>query len=120
MSAAGADRHARGPGADRPGNRDGRPQAPAQLDAGPPVHLRDDLGRRVQLPRLPVARTVQVDDVEPGRPLADEPRRYGDRIGLVRGLAVEVPLAQAHHPPTANVDGGQQLEHCERPGLPHR
>ena len=111
---------ARGPGADRPRDRDGRPQAPAELDARPPVHLGDDLGRRVQLPRLAVPRPVEVHDVEPGRPLADEPRGDGDRIGLVGDLAVEVALAQAHHPPAADVDGGQQLEHRERPEVPHR
>ena len=94
----------------------GRPQAPAELDARPPVHLGDDLGRRVQLPRLPVPGPVEVDDVEPGRPLADEPRGDRDRIGLVGDLAVEVALAQAHHPPAEDVDGRQQLEHRERPG----
>ena len=73
-----------------------------------------------QLLRLAVPGPVEVHDVEPRRPLADEPRGDGDRIGLVGDLAVEVALAQAHHPPAEDVDGGQQLEHRERPEVPHR
>ena len=64
---AGPDRDPRGPGADRPRDRDRRPQAPAELDARPPVHLGDDLGRGVQLLRLAVPGPVEVDDVEPRR-----------------------------------------------------
>ena len=89
----------------------GGPQPAAELDAGPPVGLGDDLRRRVASCRgSPLDRPVEVDDMEPGRTLGDEPRRDGDRIGLVGGLALEVALAQPDHPSLADVDRRQQLE----------
>ena len=63
-------------------------QSPAELDRGARPWTSATRRRRgVQLARLPVPRPVEVDDVEPGRPLGHEPRGDRDRVAAVGGLA---------------------------------
>ncbi len=106
----GAHGHPGGPGAQRPGDGLRRTQSPAELDADPAERLGDDGGGEIELSRLPCPRPVEVHDVDPRRPGIGELARDLARVCAVGGLAAEVTLAQADHPPAAEVDRRQQLE----------
>ena len=60
--------------------------------------------------RRPVARTVEVDHMEPPRSRLDEPPRHGDRIVREGGLPLEIALLESHHPSTPKVDRRHELE----------
>jgi hypothetical protein len=62
------------------------------------------------LPRAAAGGRVEVDHVEPACAVRGE--RPGDRLGVVGvgGLTGEIALLQANDAPTAQVDGGQELE----------
>ena len=77
-------------------------QAAADLDraldrGGDPPH-------RVEVPRLPRLRPVEVDHVEELGPFAGPARRRVDRVGVVGGLALVVALQQPHRLAAADVD----------------
>ena len=87
-------------------------QAARDFDADalprPPRRCRGD---RVHCAGTPVRRAVEVDDVEPRAPAVGEPDAAIDaELVLVRGLPVEVALAEAHDAAAAKVDRGQDLE----------
>ncbi len=85
-------------------------QATGDLTARPIPYRVDDPGDDLRLPASAVARTVQIDDVDPGRAGLHEARGNRDRVRPVDGFAGEVAFRQADDLASAQVDGGQQLE----------
>ena len=68
---------------------------------------RRDLGLLAALPRQ---RSVEVDDVDPGRSVRPEPLSDTRRIVRVGLLSIERPLSQTDDPATPKVDCRQDLE----------
>ena len=85
-------------------------QPAGHLDARPLPHPGDDRRDQVELAGRRIARAVEVDDVEPSRPLVDEARGDRDRVVAVDRLAVEVAADEPHDAAAAQVDRGQQVE----------
>ena len=99
------------PAASAAADRLDRPQTARDLDprsrSRPPRRHGED---RRCLGRSSRPRPVEVDHVEPARAGRGEPLRHRDRIVAVRGLALEVALAQADDSAAAQVDRRQDLE----------
>ena len=70
----------------------------------------DRRGDRVLLAALPCPSPVEVDDVDPGRPIRPEPLGDATRVVRVDLLPIERPLAKADDPASAQVDRWQELE----------
>ena len=97
-----ADDHALGAGAQRVVHGADRPQAAAVLDrdAGPG----HDPAQVVERGGLARARAVEVDDVEVARARLDPRAGRLERVVVVDGLGVEVPVREPHGLPAADVD----------------
>ena len=60
----------------------------------------------------PLARAVEIDDVQPLRALFDPAARGVGGVLIEDGLAVVIALGEAHAASAADVDGGQDFDHC--------
>ncbi len=84
-----------------------RPDPSSELagDPGRPHHPRDEVG----LQRSSRLGTVEIDDVEPSRPLIDESLHLLDRVFGKHRLPVVVPLEQPNAASSTEVDRGPQF-----------
>jgi len=87
-------------------------QMEAGLDSGPiPDRGHDPFDDRA-VPSSPVARPVEVDDVQPtDSPIGESPSDR-DRVAAVRRLPVEVALAEPDDAAPTKIDRHQQIEGC--------
>ena len=81
------------------------------------MQLGGDPPQVLEVLRLAVARAVQVDHVQRLGPGLHEAAGRLQRVVRVHGLAVEVALLEAHRPPVADVDRGQE-DHAARLSAP--
>src|SRR5262245_59599516 len=74
----------------------------------------DDAADALAIDRPPLLGTVQVDDVEIGRPLLDPTTSHGGGISAKDSFSVVIALSQPHALAAAHVDG-RQYEHVLLP-----
>jgi hypothetical protein len=80
--------------------------------AQPPAHLHRNVDGaadgldELRLHRTPLARAVEIDDVQPARARGLPAPRDRDRIVAVDRLLIELALEETHAPPAAQVDRG--------------